>query len=71
MNKKISIIAITTLALVIGGLAIVPALADNQQQTHALLPKDSATKVKNLVKHVVGKIFHRDGCGSGGCGGCI
>jgi len=50
-------------------LIAIPAI--DQQQDHASIFKDSANKVKNLVKHVVGKIFHRDGCGSGGCGGCI
>jgi hypothetical protein len=59
MNKKLSIIAITTLALVIGGLAIVPAV--EQQQAHALLLKDSAGKVKKLIKNVVSKIFNRGG----------
>jgi len=63
-----SIITTTFLTLVIGGLAIVLALADNQQQVHASLFKDSSSKVKNLVKHVVGKIFKRDGGGCDNCG---
>jgi hypothetical protein len=59
-----SIIAITTLVLIVGGLAIVLALDNNQ--SHASIFKDSSTKVKNLVKNVIGKIFHRGGSGGGG-----
>jgi len=68
-KQLISIITITAFGLVATVLIAIPAI--DQQQDHALIFKDSANKVKNLVKHVVGKIFHRDGCGSGGCGGCI
>lgn len=66
MNNKTTIIAITTLVIIASGLIAIPSV--DQHQAHASLLKDSANKVKNFVKHVVGKIFHRDN--SGGCGTC-
>jgi hypothetical protein len=52
------------LALVIGGLAIVPALG--HEALAAVSPKDFKTKVKNFVKKIVGKFFNRGGSGGGG-----
>jgi hypothetical protein len=56
-KQLISIITITAFGLVATGLIAIPAI--DQQQAHISIFKDSANKVKNLVKHVVGKISHK------------
>ena len=48
-------------------LIIIPAL-EQQQQAHTLILKDSANKVKNLVKNVFSKLFNRGGRTTGGDG---
>ena len=71
MNNKL-IIAVTVLAVVPGGTAIVPALVDQQYQSLDVFPKDQVVKVKNMVKNLIGKRLNKGGSsGAGGCGGCI
>ena len=52
-----SIIAITTLVLGVGGLAIVPAV-DNDQ-SHASIFKNSSNKAKSLIKNVIDDLEQR------------
>ena len=71
MNNKL-IISVTVLAVVTGGMAIVPALVDQQHQSLDVFPKVQAVKVKNMVKNLIGKILNKGGSSGGdGCGGCI
>lgn len=64
-NNVVQIIAIASLVLVIGGLAIVPAM-DHQAQA-IVSPKDIKSKVTDFLKKLKDRLTH----GSGGGGGCL
>ena len=63
-NKNLYNVAVIASAIMImGGLVAIPAFSSGHEA------QSTFPKIKNFVKHVVGKIFHRDSTGSGG-GGC-